>query len=405
MGAFDPSYPLLPISCIIGAVMMVLVLMTSFVRQTWNLGVAFLCFWLLMDLTFGAAGLIIWSDNGDIRLYVFCDIASHLQLMSSVVKPMATLIITRRLYLIARLQSVELPGNTVGRRDVWIEWTLGLGIPLLVAGPLYFIVQDVRFAVFEGFGCTNAANVSILSLLLVLSWGVVPPLLSIIFYYPRVAKLFYRQRRAINQFSRSDNSVSSTNYLRILVLASLDLIFTLPVGILSFALYPLESGEDGALPFFPGWTSVHTDWAPRSISYAKVQASGPLVVARTYFIPWTAPVLAFAIFGLFGLTREARASYRRALYTAAGWLGWKVTPRHRLTRSSLGVIEFGERPADLSVDAESGTHSGLEGAHTELHRDEMEDDERVVGGESEKIAMTEDCSSSSAEVAAHAKSA
>lgn len=76
MDAFDPTYPLLPIACIIGAAMMVLVLMTSFVRQSWNLGVAFLCFWLLMDLTFGAAGLIIWSNNGDIRLHVFCDIGT-----------------------------------------------------------------------------------------------------------------------------------------------------------------------------------------------------------------------------------------------------------------------------------------------------------------------------------------
>ena len=30
-----------------------------------------------MDLMFGAAGLIIWSDNGDIRLYVFCDIGAY----------------------------------------------------------------------------------------------------------------------------------------------------------------------------------------------------------------------------------------------------------------------------------------------------------------------------------------
>ena len=38
-----------------------------------------------------------------------CAIVTHLSLITYIVKPMATLIITRRLYLIASLQSVELP--------------------------------------------------------------------------------------------------------------------------------------------------------------------------------------------------------------------------------------------------------------------------------------------------------
>lgn len=158
----------------------------------------------------------------------------------------------------------------------------------------------------------------------------------------------------MRQVLRSDNSVSSTNYFRVLVLASIDLIFTLPVGILSVALYPLESGEAGSFPFYPGWTSVHTDWAPRSISYAKVQDSGPLVVARTYFIPWTAPALAFVIFGLFGLTTEARTSYRHAFCKMIGWFGREPAPRQRRTRSTLGAIEFGEHPQEATVDGDAG---------------------------------------------------
>lgn len=53
--------------------------------------------------------------------------------------------------------------------------------------------------------------------------------------------------------------------------------------------------------------------------------------------------------------------------------------------------------SQLICNAGGRTHSGFEGAHAELHHDGMEDDERVMGSESEKIAMTEDCSSSSAE--------
>lgn len=79
---------------------------------------------------------------------------SHLQYITYVVKPMSTLIVTRRLYLIAHLQSVELPSaaevcNLTAsfelarseafdqrRRNLAIEWTLGLIVPLIMAGPI-----------------------------------------------------------------------------------------------------------------------------------------------------------------------------------------------------------------------------------------------------------------------------
>ena len=73
-GAVDPTYPLYPVACILSAVMLLLVLLTSFVRQSWNLGVAFLCFWLFLENLTEGIDTIVWSDNADIKLYVYCDI-------------------------------------------------------------------------------------------------------------------------------------------------------------------------------------------------------------------------------------------------------------------------------------------------------------------------------------------
>ena len=75
-------------------------------------------------------------------------------------------------------------------------------IPLIVAGPLCeflsmtkmtqvvtptlvsdYIVQGARFEVFAGFGCTNAADSVVLSPLLLNSWSVILPLISITIYY------------------------------------------------------------------------------------------------------------------------------------------------------------------------------------------------------------------------------
>ncbi|KZV66761.1 fungal pheromone STE3G-protein-coupled receptor, partial [Peniophora sp. CONT] len=319
----DPTYPLYPIACILASAMLLLVLTTSFVRQSWNLGVTFLCFWLFFELSTVIVNTIVWSDNADIRLYVYCDIVSHLQLITSVVKPMATLIITRRLYLIASLQSVELPNKAARRWDLAIEWTLGLIIPILVAGPIYYMNQGSRFLVYEGFGCRTSVNSSILEVIIEESWSVVPPLISTIFYYPKVTRTYYRQRRDVDSFLRSNPSISRTNYLRILFLASIDILLTMPIGIVTITLVIVQARSLDLFPFYPGWTYLHTDWEPSGLSYAELEAGGTAYLAGTYFALWTSPVLAFAIFGLFGVTPEARASYWRIICTVGGWFGWK----------------------------------------------------------------------------------
>ena len=74
MAAADLTYPLYPIACFLSSAMLLLVFFTSIVRQSWNLGVAFLCFLLFFENITGGVDAIIWSDNADIKLYIYCDI-------------------------------------------------------------------------------------------------------------------------------------------------------------------------------------------------------------------------------------------------------------------------------------------------------------------------------------------
>ncbi|VDB92185.1 unnamed protein product [Peniophora sp. CBMAI 1063] len=349
MAAADPTYPFYPVACLLSSAMLLLVLLTSFVRQSWNLGVVFLCFWLFFETLTLGINAIIWSHNADVKLYVYCDIVSHLQIITSVVKPMATLIIARRLYLITSLRSIEPPTKVARSRNLAIEWTLGFGVPLLVAGPLYYVVQGARFQVDEGWGCSDAPDQSILTVLLLNSWSVIPPLVSITMYYPHVARTFYHHNREINRFLQSNNSVTRPNYFRILALASIDILLTLPVGIATIVLTVKDNLSVGHVPFYYGWTLDHTGWQPASFSYADIVSTGPFNVVDFYFARWTSPVLAFVIFGLFGLTLEARVSYWRILCTVGGWFGWQPKPRAHRARSPLGDIEFGERPAQNSL--------------------------------------------------------
>ena len=91
-----------------------------------------------------------------------------------------------------------------------VEWTLGLVIPVIVAGPFCeydgwhtcdaeradllgdYIVQGYRFEVIEGLGCENVPERSILTILLVHVWSVIPPLLSVSLYYREQLSTLFR---------------------------------------------------------------------------------------------------------------------------------------------------------------------------------------------------------------------
>ena len=160
-----------------------------------------------------------------------------------------------------------------------------------------------------------------------------------------VARTFLRQRKDVNDFLQSNGSVSRTNYFRVLALASIDILLTLPFGIATIILAVSDAlSLPSGLPFYLGWTWDHTEWGPVGFSYAEIVALGKSNVPRFYFNQWTSPILAFAIFGLFGVTAEARASYWRMIYTVSGWFGFKPKVRGSGPRTSLGDIQFNERP-------------------------------------------------------------
>ena len=167
--AVDPTYPLYPVCAVLAAVMLLLVLLTSFIRQNWNLGIAFLCFWLFLDNITLAVNAVIWSDNYEVKLIVYCDIGelvhrfssssthsctctavSHLQLLCYIVRPITTLLVTRRLYLIARLQSVQLPSKKA------VSHYLGVTPYSALGAECSFVSETMEFVYRMVFGLGGA---------------------------------------------------------------------------------------------------------------------------------------------------------------------------------------------------------------------------------------------------------
>ena len=152
----------------------------------------------------------------------------------------------------------------------------------------------------------------------------------------------YRHGKDVNRIQHSDGTVTHTSYSRLLILSSLDILLTLPFGIVNLVLNVIADLSQGGLPFYSGWENTHSDWEPMATSYAEIREVGTSYIASQYFVYWTSPVLALAIFGLFGITSEARASYWRIICAAGAKFGWAPAPR-----TSLEEIEFCERLPDL----------------------------------------------------------
>ncbi|VDC05055.1 unnamed protein product [Peniophora sp. CBMAI 1063] len=222
--AVDPTYPLYPSTCILSAGLLLAVISTRLTQKSWNLGVTLLCVWVFLDNVTLGTNAILWADNANVRLRIYCDITSRIQLIASIVKPMATLIIIRQLYLITKVRPAGHHDKAVERGRIKVDWILGVVVPVLVAGPLYYVVEVSRFEVEEGFGCGNSVDDSILSVLLLTSWTTAPPLICVVVYYPKIIWTFYHQSREINHFLRNDAFVPRISYFRILALASIDVL-------------------------------------------------------------------------------------------------------------------------------------------------------------------------------------
>ena len=61
--------------------------------------------------------------------------------------------------------------------------SLSGSVMIFLSSPPDYVVQNLRFEIEEGFGCTNAQSDTVLTIIFIQIWGVVPPLLSVVFYY------------------------------------------------------------------------------------------------------------------------------------------------------------------------------------------------------------------------------
>ncbi|VDB86467.1 unnamed protein product [Peniophora sp. CBMAI 1063] len=326
----NPTYPLQPVANFISSFLAFLVIISQ-PRQPCNKGIIYLAVWVSILSFITGIQMVIWRDSADTTIApVFCDIVSRILVGTLIAMPACTLITCRCLHDMVRYSVINTVKFRKRRRDLLLDLVLFLGLPV-ISNIFYYVVQSARFSVLEESGCGVAIVVSGLTLMLISG----PPLIVFCFsfvYFSITITLLVKHRRSMNRLFGRQMAISQSLYLRLLAFGFI-LILVSAAAFANVAPLPTE--------FYPGWSVVHSDWTPLSVSTAEWQAGGSLTIFGVVWNGWIFVWLSTATFGLFGLTHDARATYMRVLRAVAGWPEKlhlcrshadddSILPRHRL---------------------------------------------------------------------------
>ncbi|KAJ3808709.1 pheromone receptor [Lentinula aff. lateritia] len=330
MLASDPTYPLFPVLAFIGFVLCAIPL--SWHLQAWNSGTCAFMIWTGLACLITSINSIVWADNALNIAPIWCDISSQVILAASVGIPASTLCISRRLYHITSTRTVSITRDDK-IRAIYVDLAIAVGLPIIMLG-LHLVVQGHRFDIFEEYGCTSVTYNTLPAYFLYYMWPIAIGLVSLV-YSSFILKTFYMRRIHFNQVLSSNGMVNPSRYLRLMLLAMIDIMCTLPLGI--YTIYISLKG----LPLAPwiSWDDTHFDFAFVQLVPAVIWRSSFRTYTSIQITRWLPVVCAYVFFALFGFAEEALKNYRRAFWFFAGRFGFHPVSHGRKGKGALSTLK------------------------------------------------------------------
>ncbi|KAJ3967512.1 pheromone receptor [Lentinula raphanica] len=326
MLASDPTFPLFPILAFLGFILCAIPL--SWHLQAWNSGTCAFMIWTGLACLITGINSIIWVDNALNVAPVWCDITSQLILGASIGIPASTLCISRRLYRITSTQTVSITRDDK-LRAIYSDISIALGIPILFL-ILHFVVQGHRFDILEEYGCTSVTYNTLPAYFLYYMWPIAIGLISLA-YSSLILRTFYVRRIQFNHLLSSNGMINPSRYFRLMLLALIDIMCTLPIGI-----YTIYISLDG-LPLAPwiSWDDTHYDFGFVQLVPAVIWRSDFRTYTSVQITRWLPVACAFTFFALFGFAEEAMKNYRKVFAFFSARLGF-YPAANRMTNGGKG---------------------------------------------------------------------
>lgn len=324
--------------------------------EAWNTGTCLYMIWTGLSCLIQFINSIVWRSNVINWAPVWCDISTKFMIGASVAIPACSLCINRRLYHIASVSSVT-KTRAQKRRDIMTDLAIGIGIPVLEM-ILQYTVQGHRFNIFEEIGCYPATFNTPAAYVLVFAWPMVIGCFSAYYCVRTIIEL--AQRRAqFMEFLAMNKNLSSSRYFRLMGLAGIEMLCTIPLG--AYVLY-LNATSQPVYPYI-SWENVHSDFS-RVEQFPSVlwRMSGPTVLSIE-LSRWLLVICAFVFFAFFGFADEARKNYRLAYVSVAKRVGLS-------TAGTISSWSTGSK-SEMAYNSHSGTMPVFVSQRTEQKRDSL----------------------------------
>ncbi|GJJ09288.1 hypothetical protein Clacol_003510 [Clathrus columnatus] len=257
--------------------------------------------WLAVMNIIRGVDSIAWAGNVDIKLQVWCDITTKINLGFTIAVPLSALCLMQRLESIASARHTTFRGND--RRRQIIEMVVCFGLPMIFMA-LSYVVQGHRFDITEDFGCSPAVYFSVAAMFIL--W--IPPLvvsLASFVFSALTVRHFLRHRISFStHLGKTQSGVNVSHYFRLMALGITDMFWS--TGVNSYL------GECSLQ--FLSHCSLPNNLDP---------SSQHKPIYRPILIP---PISSLLFFLLLGLGREAIADYR------AAWLWFRHVILRRPTK-------------------------------------------------------------------------
>lgn len=224
-----------------------------------------------------------------------------------------------------------------------VDLAIGLVYPCLMIA-LQYIVQGHRFNIFEDIGCFPFTYNTPPAFVLVHIQPLLVGVISFIYCVLSI-RLFYKRHAQFNEFLSSHKNLNTSRYLRLMMLAGIEMIATIPLASWVIA----NNVKVGVAPWL-GWNDTHYGFSRVDQFPAMFWRRIPGNVAGLEFTRWIPVICAFVFFGFFGFADEARKNYRSAVETVAKKMGYSTftLTGTRTASSSTSTVDGGMSRSGMS---------------------------------------------------------
>ncbi|KAJ6629063.1 GPCR fungal pheromone mating factor [Mycena sp. CBHHK59/15] len=235
--------------------------------------------WLFIANMTYAVNAVIWAGSIDIVAQVWCDIATKLQVGSTMALPTCCLCLCIHLERIASVRQVRTTPEQKRRRmifDILMCW----GLPCITMA-LHYIVQGHRYDLVEDFGCRAAIYVSLASIFLV--W--LPPLTAVLLtlgFASAALYHFFQRRLTFARHLQAASSLTPNRYFRLMSMALVQMLWASGVTAVDMAF----TMRPGLRPWV-SWADVHSNFGRVAVFPTAFIPAQTLLIS--YLIWWTVP--------------------------------------------------------------------------------------------------------------------